>query len=154
MSFKNRSTIGNSYEFQAHQQRSQMLFFRECSTVIRGAPRHSQVCRWRSHVLCYATWPVAWATGSVLFSVRGYEVPSEPSEPSGTPACLRRKPGLSLIYMNSTEQLPQDHYGYIMAKWMVSYYGYIHGKMSVNGASTMFGLASWLLCVAIGRRDA
>jgi hypothetical protein len=65
MSFKNRCTISSSYEFQAHQQRSQMLFFPECSTVIRGAPRRSQVCRWRSQVLCYATRPVAWATGSV-----------------------------------------------------------------------------------------
>jgi len=53
----------------------------------------------RSQALCYATRPVAWATGSVLFSVRGYEVPSEPSEPSGTPGCFRRKPGLLLMYM-------------------------------------------------------
>ena len=52
MSFKNRCTISSSYEFQAHQQRSQMLFFPECSTVIRGAPRRTQVCRWRSKVLC------------------------------------------------------------------------------------------------------
>jgi hypothetical protein len=64
MSFKNCCTISSSYEFQAHQQLSQM-FFPECSTVIRGAPRRSQVCRWRSQVLCYATRPVAWATGRV-----------------------------------------------------------------------------------------
>jgi len=77
-----------------------MLFFPECSTVIRGAPRRSQVCRRRSQVLSYATRPVAWAMGSVYFSVRGYEVPSQPSEPSGTPGCFRRK--LELLLMQST----------------------------------------------------
>jgi hypothetical protein len=34
MSFKNRCTISSSYEFQVHQQRSQMLILPECSTVI------------------------------------------------------------------------------------------------------------------------
>jgi len=41
--------------------------------------------------------PVAWAMGSVQFSVRVYEVPSEPSEPSGTPRCFRRKLGSLLM---------------------------------------------------------
>jgi len=45
----------------------------------------------------YATQPIARATGSVLFSVRGYEVPSDPSEPSGTPGCFRWNLGLLLI---------------------------------------------------------
>jgi len=45
----------------------------------------------------YATRPVSWATGSGYFSIRGYEVPSEPSEPSGTPGCVRRKLGLLLM---------------------------------------------------------
>jgi hypothetical protein len=65
MSFNNRCTISSSYEFQAHQQRSQMLFFPECSTVSQGALKRSQVCRLRSLVVCYATRPVAWPTGSV-----------------------------------------------------------------------------------------
>jgi len=41
--------------------------------------------------------PVAWATGSVSFSVRGYKVPSELSEPSGTPRCFRCKLALFLM---------------------------------------------------------
>jgi len=45
------------------------------------------------------TRPVAWPTGNVKFSVRGYKVPSEPSEPSGTPGCFRRKLGLLLMYI-------------------------------------------------------
>jgi hypothetical protein len=101
MCFQNRCAISRSYEFQAHQQRSQILFFPECSTVIRGAPSRSQGCHWHSQVLCYATQPVAWATGSVQFSVRGYEVPSEPSEPSGTAGFFRRKPGLLLMQLVS-----------------------------------------------------
>jgi hypothetical protein len=36
----------------------------------------------------YATRPVIWATESMEFSVRGYEVPSELSEPSRTPGCF------------------------------------------------------------------
>ena len=39
----------------------------------------------------------ARAMGSVYFSVRGYEVPSEPSEPTGTPGCFWRQLGLLLI---------------------------------------------------------
>jgi len=74
-----------------------MLFLPECSTVIRGAPRHSQVCHRRSQVLCYATRPVAWVTGSVEFSVRRYNIPPEPSAPSGTPGCFRWKLGLLLM---------------------------------------------------------
>jgi len=46
----------------------------------------------------YAMWPVTWATGSVYFSIRGYEVPSEPSELSGTPGCVRWKLGLLLMH--------------------------------------------------------
>jgi len=45
----------------------------------------------------YAMWPIAWATGSVYFSVRGYEVLSEPTEPTGTPGCCGRKLGLLLM---------------------------------------------------------
>jgi hypothetical protein len=45
----------------------------------------------------YTMRPIAWATGSVQFSVRGYEVPSEPSEPSVTPGCLKRKLVLLLM---------------------------------------------------------
>jgi len=45
----------------------------------------------------YATRPVTWATGSVYFSVRGNEVQSEPSEPSGTCGYFRRKLGLLLM---------------------------------------------------------
>jgi len=41
--------------------------------------------------------PIAWATGSMLFSVRGYMVPSELSEPSGRPGCFRWKLGLLLM---------------------------------------------------------
>jgi hypothetical protein len=62
---------------------------------------HVSFCWWvyRAHSNGgeYATRPVAWATGSVKFSVRGYEVPSEPSEPSGTPGCFRLKLGLLLM---------------------------------------------------------
>jgi len=36
----------------------------------------------------YATRHIAWAKGSVQISIRGYEVPSEPSEQSGTPGCF------------------------------------------------------------------
>jgi hypothetical protein len=36
---------------------------------------------------------------------------------------------------------------------MVPYCEYAQGKMSVNGASAMFGGASSLLCMAIGRSD-
>jgi hypothetical protein len=59
-----------------------MLFSSECSTVIRGAPRPSQVCCWRSQVLYYTTRPIAWAAGSVKFSVGGYEVLSDISNNS------------------------------------------------------------------------
>ena len=45
-----------------------------------------------------ATRPVAWATGGVWFTGRKYEVPPEPSEPSGTPGCFRRKLGLLLMW--------------------------------------------------------
>jgi len=55
--------------------------------------------------------------------------------------------------MNLTEQLPQDHYWYTLPKWMVPDCGYACGKMSINGVSTMSGLASLWLCMAIGRRD-
>ena len=51
--------------------------------------------------------PVACATGSVKFSISGYEVRSEPLEPSGTPGCFRRK--LALVVMTlplSKSQLP------------------------------------------------
>jgi hypothetical protein len=48
----------------------------------------------------YATRPIAWATEGIKFSVRGYEVLSEPSEPSGTPGCFRRKPTLLLMLCN------------------------------------------------------
>jgi len=41
--------------------------------------------------------PVAWATGGIWFSVRGYEVPPEPSETSGTPGRFRWKLGLLLM---------------------------------------------------------
>jgi len=57
--------------------------------------------------------------GSVEFSVRGYEVPSELSEPSGTPRCFWRKlelllmPLIGLLHLNGnssagicTSQLP------------------------------------------------
>ena len=44
--------------------------------------------------------------------------------------------------MNSTEQLPQDHYSYGLPKWMVQYCGDTRGEMSVNGASTIVGPAS------------
>jgi len=56
-------------------------------------------CVYQAHSIGgeYATRPVAWAPGTVSFSVRGYEVPSEPSEPSGTPVCFRRKLGLLLM---------------------------------------------------------
>jgi len=42
--------------------------------------------------------------GSVKFSIRGYEVPSEPSEPSGTPGCFWRK--LVLLLMVQGGYLP------------------------------------------------
>jgi len=45
----------------------------------------------------YATWPVAWVTGSMTLSVRGYELRPEQSDPSGTPGCFRRKLGLLLM---------------------------------------------------------
>ena len=41
---------------------------------------------------------VTRATGSVEFTVRGYEVPSELSEPSCTPGCFCRK--LELLLMD------------------------------------------------------
>jgi hypothetical protein len=50
----------------------------------------------------YSTRPVAWGTGSVRFSVRGDEVLSEPLEPFGTPGCIRRKLGLSLMRITMT----------------------------------------------------
>jgi len=56
--------------------------------------------------------PVAWATGSMKFSVRGYEVPSEPSEPSGIPGCFRQKVALLLmIYIGTFTNL---HYTLLM----------------------------------------
>jgi hypothetical protein len=36
----------------------------------------------------YATQPVTWAKGSVSYSVRGYEIPSAPSDPTGTLRCF------------------------------------------------------------------
>jgi len=45
----------------------------------------------------YAMRPVAWVTESVEFSVRGYEVPSEQSEPSKTSGCSWRKLALLLM---------------------------------------------------------
>jgi len=46
-----------------------------------------------------ATRPVAFATGSVYFSVGGYDVPSELSEPSGTPRCFWRILGSLLMQL-------------------------------------------------------
>jgi len=43
--------------------------------------------------------PVAWVTGHVWFTIRGYEVPSEPSGLSGTPGCFWRKLGLLLMHL-------------------------------------------------------
>ena len=64
-------------------------------------------CVYRAH--CnggeYATRPVAWATGSVEISVRGYEVQSEPSAPSGTPRCFKRKLGLLLTKTQENVQI-------------------------------------------------
>jgi len=50
----------------------------------------------------YATQPVAWATGTVWFSLRGYKVPSELSGPSGTPGCFW--PTLGSLLMSNTQQ--------------------------------------------------
>jgi hypothetical protein len=44
--------------------------------------------------------------------------------------------------MNRTERLSQDHYQYCIPKWMSPYCGYAGGKMTVNGVSTIFYLAS------------
>ena len=59
--------------------------------------------------------PVAWATGHVWFSVRRHVVSSEPSEPSRTLVCLRRKlelllMGLLNIYYPSLHQSPLPLY--------------------------------------------
>jgi len=53
----------------------------------------------------YATRPVAWAMGRVSFSVRGYEVPPELSEPSGTPGCFRLKLELLLMIWPSKQSV-------------------------------------------------
>jgi hypothetical protein len=47
----------------------------------------------------FATRLVAWATGGVKFSARGYEVVSEPSEPPGTPGRFRTKLKLLLMFV-------------------------------------------------------
>jgi len=54
--------------------------------------------RLKFNLLMYATRPIAWATGSIYFSVRGYKAPSEPSEPFRTPGSFRQK--LELLLMN------------------------------------------------------
>jgi len=59
----------------------------------------------------YATRPVAWATGRVRFSVKGYEVPSEPSEPSGTAGCFRRNLGLLLMQVMAPRTHRLDEIG-------------------------------------------
>jgi len=58
------------------------------SPTLLEASSHYNISCW-----CYEAQPVAWATLSVLFSVRGYEFPSEPSQPSGTYGCFWQKLG-------------------------------------------------------------
>jgi len=77
------------------------FFFPECFTGIQAAPRRSQAGCWRSLVLCFGMRPVASAVGGVEFSVFGFEVPSELSEPSGTPWCVRRQLGLLLMRVSA-----------------------------------------------------
>jgi len=48
----------------------------------------------------YAMRPVAWSAEAMQFSVRGYEVHSEPSELSGTPGCCQLKLGWLLMILN------------------------------------------------------
>ena len=48
-----------------------------------------------------------YATGGIWFSIRGYEVTPEPSEPSRTPGCFRRTLGLLLMW-----------FGYSRSTWM------------------------------------
>ena len=52
--------------------------------------------------------------------------------------------------MNSTEQLPEDHYLFSMPKWMVPYCVYTCAKMSVNRASTILGPVSQVIKTQFG----
>jgi len=75
----------------------------------------------------YAMGPIAWAKGSVWFSIRGYKVPSEPSEPSGTPRCFRWKLGLLLMSLHSINTN-------IFLHWIM----YLFTSASINNFNTFF----------------
>jgi len=53
--------------------------------------------------------------------------------------------------MKPVQRLPKHHQWHTMPTLMITYCGYAQGKMSVNGGSMIFGLASLVICVAIGR---
>ena len=99
--FENRCTISSSYDFQLHQQHSQRWCFSQTAlqwfNMLPGAPR----CTWRPLHQSSKLGPIARGTGSVKFSVRGYEVPSEPSELSGTPRWFWRKLQFSLMLIDT-----------------------------------------------------
>jgi len=63
----------------------------------------------------WETRPIAWATGSVLFSISRYEVPAELSELSGTPGCFRRTLGSLLMYHFFQQYLGQP---WSVNRWM------------------------------------
>jgi hypothetical protein len=76
--------------------------------------------RAQSNVGKLAPWPVAWVIGCVKFCVRGYEVPSEPSELSRTPRCFRRKQGLLLMHPKWVDILPCRCSESPSAPWIVA----------------------------------
>jgi len=54
--------------------------------------------------------------------------------------------------MKTIQRQPKHNEWYTMPNEMRAYCQYARGKMMVNGGSTLFGLACWVIWVAIGRR--